>query len=592
MLTFSKKLISKDKISYPTYNVRNEETLENLKIEEDLFSRYFLWEAMVEERQFTDPLEEFICLLDLVFQGSEVNICRFFNKGVLQNDENSSKTIDIIRIGYPRKVIIQKMREWKQGKLFSLPKRENFVPYEKALKSSYEAVDLLRSISDEIQKMPAAELFDRLGAWMNACKNSVFRSELEEIIWFIKYVLQEDDKNLKKIYEIKPTIKYSELFMKRKLDQFLEENEITISENDLNNINDLSANSDEKDLVKRDPLEDPEIDILAEKLGIDNKVLKNLQDLGLSVKLSNNNEDLTIPVLKQKSTFSICVKKDTDIIPEKEISYFHKVVFIPLQKDGFFLNKKKANDFFVYKMCEILDLSKKEVVQKAESIGIFLEMPQQEQVNYSEYFVDDKNYKMYQRFREADFTSERYKIVESSPTVLYFLNMNHGFKQQKDLSFELRSNAEVAKFNTLSVVNDRKESDKLYDFTATIPCKIGQFSCFMVENDENIQGIGQVEITSLDEIIHEYNLAYLVKIEHQGKLLGYCIAKAMIDYARSLVERQKIESPLRIIAIVHRDNMASISLLKKLGFQQIIGKNKEKEFYIRGMVSLKFSLEI
>jgi RimJ/RimL family protein N-acetyltransferase len=580
-----------------TYEVKNENALEKLRTEKDLFLRYFLWQAMVEDEQFSDHSEEFLCLLELVLQGSEANIHQLFNRGVLQNHQISN---NIIRIGYSREIILQKMREFKLGNLTSIPERKTFLAYERAVDSSYQAVDLLNSISEEIEKMPSTELFDRLGAWIEACRNGVFSTNIQEIEWFIKYVIQQDYENLKKVYSIRPNVRYSESLMEKKLEQFIETGKITFSPYEkLENLQKFYKVSKDPDKVKKQEStkDNDNINSIAERLGVNTKIIEQIQNL-ISSKLLNDNEQLTLPILKEKSAFNICIEKNISTNPEKEISYFHKVVFLPLKKEGFFSSDDAAEAFFFHKMSDILDLQVQEIVQIARDSGIiFEEYDKKEKYdkkeNYSEYFADNKTYEIYRRFREADFTSQRYSIVDSSKTTLYFLNMNHGFKEQKDLYFDLRSNAEVAKLNTSPIINKRKESDKDYELLYSLPSKVGAFSCFLV-NEEEIYSIGCIEVSELNEIIHEYNLSYLLKVEYQGKLLGYCMARAMLDYIKVLVEMGKVEKPLRIMAIVHKDHMASIALLQKLGFKQIIspGSKNEKEFYARGMVCVKFALEV
>jgi RimJ/RimL family protein N-acetyltransferase len=575
-----------------------------IKTEENVLLRYFIWEAMSEQGKFKDPKEEFLCLLSLVFQYQEKNIHELYNRGVFRS---AKKTVDAIKIGYPKEVLIKIMQQFNKGEKVAIPSRAKFAKSEAEMKSVEAAIKVLESVSEKLDILPDSELFNRLGGWMSACENNFFSSEVEEITWFIKYVIQEKNRYLYKIFVTKPLIKYSEWLIRKKLQEFQDTGgKITLTpEERLENLHKIVQK--ESKSLKQESKDDEgnTAKKMAEILKLDenDERIKTLEKIEKSMfrKLENNNKNMTFQDLIEKSSFSISIQQENFDDPIKEISYMYRVIFLPLKKEGFFKDEENAMSFFVYKAAEIIGKDTDFIVDLASQAGIQdIELPiayneKAEQYDYSDFFVEDKesgrSYEIYKRFRDSDFCTSRYKIVEDSNLKLYFIKTSNGFKQQKDLHFELRSNAKISKLNSFSLVNNKKESDEHYDAIAKQQSDVGAFSCFMVENDQILDGIGTVELENLDDITRTYNFAYLLKIEYQGKLLGYCMTKAMIDYLVALRLRNEIH-PLNILALIHRDNSASKALIRKLNFKQIFGENQESEFWTRGMICNKFLLEI
>ena len=576
--------------------------LSQLKATDDLITRYFLWQAIVDKNGFKDEETQFRCLLTLVFQREENNVHAFYNRGVLSN---GNENFDYIEIGYPKEIILQEIQNLKSGKKVSTPDRKIYDRYDDIKLSSNKSVSKLIEIETQLKKIPQGDTFDRLAVWISACKNEFFPDMLEEIRYFIKFVIQSDEENLNMIFKIKPNIPYSKSLLKNKLDEF-------VNNNGLITLSDEEIERNEKEMTRLPKVKNKEVksetfsEKLAKSLGIDvndsrlkyHSAIKQLDELNLG-KLTHNDEELTIEQLKKNSNFSVCIQ---EIFPSEieHISFLYRTVFLPLKKEGFFADEQKSLEFFLYKMTEVLNRSIEFIIEAAEKAGIELKIPQnyekeRKDKNYEEFFINDdekgKSYEIYMRERDNLFFTQRYKIVDSSSTVLYFLHTSNGFKQQKELNFELRSNFEVASLNTVPLLKTQKETDKLYEMLAREPSKIGNFSCFMVKDDKEIESIGTIEVSELDDIVSTYNISYLVKIEHQGKLLGYCMTQAIINYLKLLKEKGKIES-MRIIAVVHRNHVVSMKLLKKMGFEDIIGPNGETEFFARNMICKKFVLEI
>lgn len=172
----------------------------------------------------------------------------------------------------------------------------------------------------------------------------------------------------------------------------------------------------------------------------------------------------------------------------------------------------------------------------------------------------------------SDSSSDMKKTIETQRLILRPFT-----EDDAAASFVMNSDPEVMRFLggvTVSSVDDVREMLQKHTFTDYEKHSFGRFAVIHKETHEFMGFAGLKYIEELDEVDHGYRL--IPKFWRQG--YGYEASLPCLDFAFNELGLE------RIVAMANPDNIASISLMKKLGFRY------EKEIHIYGEDAVYYAL--
>lgn len=105
------------------------------------------------------------------------------------------------------------------------------------------------------------------------------------------------------------------------------------------------------------------------------------------------------------------------------------------------------------------------------------------------------------------------------------------------------------------------------------------FGLWTVILKENGQIIGRAGL-SVREGYDEPELGFVIDVQHQGKGYGFEVCTAILKYAKGELEFDRVQ------ALVDKDNLASVRLLKKLGFtyeNDVIERERHYDRFLKNL---------